>query len=529
MLIDEMLDPALFPHPVTYLEVRETHVSWIILTGYYAYKIKKPVRLDFIDATALETRRTLCMAEVALNRRLASELYLGMVVIARSRQGLRITHGSDQGGDHGDIVEYAVKMRQFPAADELHNLLAGGAVSRNELERLAGDLAAFHGRAPRAATRLDAGFSASRNLRKAVLGTLASLLSHQSGSAALPELARLVDWTHDELHRLRPVLQRREDDERVRECHGDLHARNIVRWQGRLIPFDCLEFAADLRWIDVMSDVAFLVMDLVSHARVDLAQAFLSGYLEHTGDYHGLTVLPLYAAYRAAVRAMVDALDGEDGLMLQRIATAVRFMQRPAPSMILMHGPSGAGKSWLSERLAPEFDAIRIRSDVERRRVAAVCDLTAAPGSGAGPGRPRGARYDPEALEATYRRLLDCTASALEGRFTAIVDATFLSPAERQRFISMAEARRIRWVIVECWAPRETLVSRIEARRRAGADPSEADIEVLERQLRQSPALSSEERRHSLSIDMQGRDPAQSAITALRHYLAEYPAAPPPH
>ncbi len=354
------LTPAAFPHPIVRLEVRETHISWVVLTGPYAYKIKKNVRFDFLDASTLERRHDLCQEELRLNRRLAGDLYVDVVPITREAGGLRV-------GGQGQVLDYAVRMKQFDVAQELPELLARGAVSGDELTDLALRLADFHRQAPGAPARRD--FPHTRELHDAVLGNLALLVSHLDDQTRVPEMESIIDWTHDYLRDSLDALRSREAHGAIRECHGDLHARNIVRWAGRLVPFDCLEFDPKLRWIDVMNDIAFLVMDLTAHDRTDLAFTFLNAYVERTGDYEGLRHLGFYAVYRALVRAMVDSLGAEQSpahrgelqaRLKSRIKAARAYVNPARPALILMHGLSGSGKSWLSEHLIAPLAAVRI-------------------------------------------------------------------------------------------------------------------------------------------------------------------------
>ncbi len=378
--IDELLSATAFAHPVDCLESLETNTSWIVLTGKYAYKIKRSVALEFLDMTRLERRRFLCEEELRLNRRLAPELYLGVVPIVRCADGLHIDR-------RGEAVEYAVRMRQFDRSQELSSLLIRGDVATGEIDSLAERLADFHSSAARAA---DIGqFAHTEYMRGAVLGNLAVLLSHLHDQAEIPGLGALTDWTRDFLDKALPWCRRREQAGWIRECHGDLHARNIVRWRGKLTPFDCLEFDPKLRWIDVVSDIAFLFMDLTARGRQDLAFAFLNRHAERTGDYDGIRLLRFYAVYRALVRAMVDTLAAERDPRRRdewarrfraRVQFAADFMNpRSPPVLILMHGPSGSGKSALSEQLVRELGAVRIRSDVERKRLAGGSAMQARP------------------------------------------------------------------------------------------------------------------------------------------------------
>ena len=514
---EELLTPAAFPHPVTRLEMRQTNISYVILTGPFAYKIKKSVKFEFIDTSTLALRRHLCEEELRLNRRLAADLYLDVVSITRDAAGLRV-------GGNGEIIDYAVRMKQFEASQELSELLKHGEGTLEEFVGLARRLARFHENAPKAST--DTNYPHTRNLRDVVLGNLAILQSHLGADLKLPELAFLSDWIHDCLRDSLPHLRVREALGFIRECHGDLHARNVVRWRGELVPFDCLEFDPKLRWIDVMNDVAFLLMDLTAHDRKDLEFAFLNAYLEDTGDYDGVQHLAFYAVYRALVRAMVDSLGAEmdpthrqefQGRLRVRVKTAVAFVKRPTPTLIIMQGLSGSGKSWLSEQLIPRIGAVRIRSDLERKRLAATQ-------ASAIRDRVSAQRlYDPQFSRRTYARLLECAASCLSAGVNVIVDAAFLVGAERRLFRDFAARKGFSFMIVLCEADRGVLVERIKKREQLHVDPSEADVEVLNWQLQNTEPLSAEERSHVIAVDTTEPDAAQRTCAAIRRRLA-----PPP-
>jgi aminoglycoside phosphotransferase family enzyme/predicted kinase len=492
--LQALLTPAAYPHATANIELRETHVSWVVLTGPCAYKVKKPVKLDFIDASTLERRRHLCEEELRLNRRFAPEIYLDVVPITTSDGGAAI------GGD-GTVVDYAVRMQQFAASDELLSLLARDAVHPQQMSALGEFIAQVHLKAE-AAPREHAP-EQTENLYQAVFGNLAQLLAHLEGADASPRLNSLIDWTHDTAQALEPVLRMREQQGFVRECHGDLHAANIVRLQDRLVPFDCLEFNPDLRWIDVIDDIAFLVMDLVSHERTDLALSLLSRYLEVTGDYDGLRVLPFCAVYRALVRAKVDALTietvpGRAGefrkRLQQRIRAASQWTTRERPALILMHGASGSGKSWMSARLVPELPALRIRSDLERKRIAGLDARQSAAGD------VRKGIYSPEFSHRTYARLAECAEHCLNARFNTIVDASFLEPADRAMFRSLAQRMGVPCYVVSCQADPITLAQRLEERS-AAPDASDADLSVLDKQLREFKPFEAAEQRSVIAVD----------------------------
>jgi uncharacterized protein len=316
-------------------------------------------------------------------------------------------------------------------------------------------------------------------------GNLAILLSHLDAETTMPEMGLLIDWTHDYLHDSLAQLRVREQCGAIRECHGDLHARNIVRWHGQLIPFDALEFDPKLRWIDVMGDVAFLVMDLLAHDRKDLAFAFLNAYLEHTGDYEGVRHLAFYSVYRALVRAMVDSLEAEKNLkhreefqsrLRMRVRAAAALLSRAVPTLFIMHGVSGSGKSCMSENLGSQLGAVRIRSDIERKRLGGIATSFDTGGLDQG-------LYTPALSHRTYARLLECAENCLEGGFDTIVDAAFLHSADRRLFADLPAAGAFHFVILACEADLTVLSQRIEQRAQERVDASDADLMVLHEQL----------------------------------------------
>jgi aminoglycoside phosphotransferase family enzyme/predicted kinase len=506
MRIAELLDAASFPHPVTQLQLRETPISWIVLTGRYAYKIKKPVRFNFIDASSLQRRQFLCAEELRLNRRFAPDLYLDVVPIVEQQGRLRV-------GAAGTPVDYAVRMRQFAASEELDQQLTQHRVSREDMAALGRSIAAQHRRAAVAAAGEEYGRPAL--IQAQLQENFGPLRGALTDGADLRLLERLERWSQASIDRHAPLLAQRRLSGRVRECHGDLHGGNIVRWHGEFLPFDCLEFAPKLRWIDVISDVAFLFMDLLTHARPDLGFVYLTAWLEDSGDYEAMRLLPLYAVYRALVRAKVDALgaagaspDVAQALRMRlraRLDTAAQLMSGRAPVLLLMHGVTASGKSWLSEQLIAALGAVRMRSDLERRRLDAMA--SAAPVQAAPAGAAPGAAgigtgdYSAAARERTYGRLLDCAESTLAGGCHAIVDATFLDRSARAKFAALARRCDCPLLIVACRAERATLEARLHQRAQRGEDPSEATLAVLAEQLQAAEALGEQELVGTVVID----------------------------
>jgi aminoglycoside phosphotransferase family enzyme/predicted kinase len=505
------LSPAAFPHPVTRLRVVETHISWVVLTGQFAYKIKKPVRYDFLDASSLERRRALCDEELRLNRRLAPDLYIDVLPVTRHGGQLRV------GGD-GPALEYAVRMHQFDPDQELSSQLAAGAVMPDEMVALAGTLAEFHRRAAVAAP--DSSLGDVAGVRGQMLDNMSVLEQHADATQDLLAIRGLDAWLRHNLIHLAALISERKRAGAVRECHGDLHARNIVRWRDRWMPFDCIEFNPELRWIDVMSEVAFLYMDLAAHRRHDLAHAFLSAYLEETGGYQGVRLLPLYAVYRALVRAKIDALAAKSVSVeaaqalrareAQRIEVAVELMSARRPALLVTHGVTACGKSCLSERLVPTIDAVRIRADLERKRLAGLEPL--AP-SHSGVGEKL---YAAEVTDRVYERLRCCAESALAAGFNTVVDASFLRAAQRERFRQLAVERRVPFLILSCQADLATLHARLETRAQTGRDPSEATRAVLEHQLATEEPLTAAEQEQALVIDTNWVTGADAGLEAVR-------------
>jgi aminoglycoside phosphotransferase family enzyme len=502
--VEELMRPAAFAHAVRDLRLKETHISWIVLTGDYAYKIKKPVHFDFIDASTLEHRRALCDEELRLNRRLAADLYLAVVPITREAGGLSI-------GGTGPVVEYAVRMREFTEEDELASQLSRRGELLPQLEAFGARIADFHRRAAVATVAIP--YGDYEQVRGQTLENIASLRADLTAEENLRTLGRIADWTDAKVALLEPLIRLRKASGAVRECHGDLHARNIIRWQGALTAFDCLEFDPALRWIDVVSDVAFLFMDLVAHERSDLAYAFLNGYLAEGGDYEGLRLLRFYSVYRALVRAKVDAL-GVQHLQKQlaaelqsrlenRLRVAAELLQPTQPMLMIMNGVTASGKSRVSGELMTEFGAVRVRSDLERKRMAGVAPLAHRKFE------VRTGAYDEEASNRVYARLLECSESALAAGLNVIVDAAFLNRGRRELFHAFATERRIPFLIVTCSASRAALDARLAQRAYTADDPSEATAAVLEDQLRTRNALSAHELTHA--VEVRTDDPASVA------------------
>lgn len=516
-LIRGLLQPQAYGHPVQRITLLETHISWVILTGPYAYKLKKPINLGFLDFTSLEKRQHLCQEELRLNRRFGSDLYQAVLPVVGSLQAPRV------GGD-GPPLEFALQMLQFEQADLLPAALARGVIGAGEIGRFADRLARLHAAA--AVAGRSSGFGTPAAVREPVLANFHTLLERRP--IALPETLRaalleLRGWSEREFGRREPQFRQRLAAGRVRECHGDLHLGNLVLRRGQIEAFDCLEFAPALRWIDVISDLAFLAMDLEERGQGALAALLLNRWLEHSGDYTGLALWRWYGVYRALVRAKVAAL----GADLQGVGTygqRADWIRRRRPGMLLLcHGVSGSGKSHLSGQLLGPLRAIRLRSDVERKRLFGLWGEGAQPGCG---GERTGDPYAPAVREELFaERLPQAAAAVLEAGFTAIVDATFLRRPDRQRMAAVAAAAAVPLLILDLQAPPALLRQRLAQRRRLGQDPSDADLAVLDQQLRSREPLSAAERRLAVAVGPdQDLQTTLGALERRRRALSE-PAA----
>ncbi|MCM8596265.1 bifunctional aminoglycoside phosphotransferase/ATP-binding protein [Accumulibacter sp.] len=486
-LIASLLDPARYPDPAERVELVETHASWLLLAGDYAYKVKKPLTLPFLDYGTLDKRRACCEAELQLNRRFAADLYLGVVPITGQADDPRI-------GGSGPAIEFAVRMRRFVEAGRADRLCARRQLRREQVSQLAQTIADFHEQARQAPIGSPWGDPGQ------VLAPVSENFDELRDLLAEPDeqrrLARLDEWTNAESGRLQAVFAERKATGRIRECHGDLHLGNIVLVDGRFMLFDCIEFNEALRWIDVASEIAFTYVDLLDHDQPGFACWLLNEWLASSGDYPAARVLRFYAVYRALVRAKVAAIRStqradDAAIARQYLALAERLVAPPSPQLIITHGVAGCGKSRASRRLLLTDQAaatIRLRSDVERKR---LFGLSAASGSGS---PINGGIYAPEASELTYRRLRGLAAELLDAKWSVIVDAAFLERSRRDDFRALASETGVAFRIVAPQATRAQLRARVQGRLARRRDASEATLAVLERQLAHVERLSADER-----------------------------------
>ncbi|QDS93976.1 Zeta toxin [Roseimaritima multifibrata] len=496
-LLQDLQSDDAYPHPVDQpIEVHETHISIVFLAGDYAYKVKKTIKTSFLDYTTLAKRKTLCEEELRLDRRYAPELYMDVVPICLVDNRLKI------GGD-GEPVEYAVKMRRFPKEALLSERIETGKVTTEQISQLAATIADFHSTAEICEGEFAAGWAdfVTQNLAE-ILQTLEPV-----GDATTASTLRVIrTWSQDFQREHASAFRTRTEDHFIRECHGDLHLQNVVNWNGRLIPFDGIEFNKRLRCIDVMSDSAFTAMDLAARGHLDLSRSFINAYFEHTGDYSSIVLLRWYLCYRSIVRALVasirssnqGATDEEKRLAKEdcrkHVDLAYRFTLRQAPGLWITHGLSGSGKTTISESVVQRREAIRLRSDIERKRHFGLKPTE----------RPTESQKELLYSEATnrelYERLRTQASQILKAGYSVIVDATFLKQRERERFRQTAEQEGVSFAILECHADIQTLRQRVVDRLAKNSDASDADLEALNHQLATNEPITGAEREFVVDI-----------------------------
>ena len=514
----------------------QTHISSLVLAGEFAYKLRKPLRLPFLDFSTAALRRDDCVQELRLNRRTAPQLYLDVLPVVGTLDAPRLGAAGEAAPQAFDWI---LRMRRFNDAQLLDSLAHAGTLSAEHIDALARQVADFHQALPPSPP----GFGAPATAQRWVLDALDALAASPAAQTCGSRIAALRTSSVREFARAAPLLAERRAQGFVRECHGDLHLANIVLIDGVPRPFDGIEFNAELRHIDVMNDIAFTFMDLQRHGLPRLAWRFVGAYVEHTGDVEGLALLRLFAVYRALVRARVALLragqaeavrqasgalpvHGEfssdaalaaferDLALAERLATP----RNDAPRLVLTCGLSGSGKSTVAQLLAQSLGGVRLRSDVERKRLHGM--LPAA--------RPTpdqtATLYARDATLRTYARLGTLARTLLRARIDAVVDAVALKRDERDALRSIAADEGARFALLECVAPEAVLRGRVTRRKQDNRDASDADSAVLELQLRLREGVAPEEGALTLSTDCDLATLAQRC-EALAEQLARPAAA----
>ena len=472
-VIQAMLKAEFYPHPVTEpVELIQTHISYVFLTGDFVYKLKKAVNFGFLDFSTLDKRQHFAAEEVRLNQRGAGKLYLGVVPITQSGEKLAIS-------GEGTPVEYAVKMQQFPQNALLSEMFDKGTLTEDLILTLAQELAQFHAQ------------SASNDHIR-TYGTVAAIRqafdeNYSQSTGYIDRAQTQAQWDVTKAYSDRIfdtqafLFESRIKADKIRECHGDIHLRNIAYWNGEMLLFDCIEFNEPFRFVDTMYDLAFVCMDLDARGRSDYANLLMNTYLETTGDYEGAQVLPLYLSRQAYVRAKVTSFLLDDpgipeSVKIESAKTAAdyyrlsyNYTQATHGQLIVMAGLSGSGKSTTARVIARSKSAIHLRSDAIRKHLAGIAIDQ----------KGNDAIYSAEMTAKTYDRLLALGLALASQGQTVILDAKYDRIDLRDPVLAQAKASGVPVQFLHCEAPIAVLMARVAART---GDIADADVAVLSHQ-----------------------------------------------
>ncbi|MBC8493178.1 MAG: AAA family ATPase [Candidatus Thioglobus sp.] len=501
----QLLDSNAYPDNVAQVEHIQTHISHIFLAGNYAYKIKKPLNLGFLDFSTLDKRQHFCKEELRLNSRLADAIYIDVVPIMYRNGKILVLNKNNSNSQ--DIVEYAVRMHRFDTDMELDQLLEDNTKKiwkDNWIDEISSRVAEFHAKV--AIAQVKSNYGKPKAILSFALENFIQIKQHVHHQAIIKTVEQLNEWTQAQFNHLSNTMNSRRANGFIRECHGDMHLANMVYWQNKVQIFDGIEFNDSLRWIDVISEISFLFMDLEARERSDLAWRFLNDYLSTTGDYAGLELFNFYLVYRACVRAKVMSIRSKqlDNTKQQKDSLAqVRHYLRLADSytdlsqvsVIMLHGLSGSGKSTIAAKLVQKLKAIWIRSDVERKRL-----------FGHFKGIPaslllQGNMYTSKVTIQTYQRLLDLAKTITQSGYSVVVDATFLQVKHRQMFYQAFDEIGIPITILDFQVEKHELQSRVHKRSKEKNNISDADVSILEQQFHSLEPIEDSEGATVLSVD----------------------------
>jgi uncharacterized protein len=497
-LINNLLSNRAFNHPTLRLGLIETHVSWVILTGKYAYKIKKPVDFGFLDFSTLKKRKHFCEEELRLGQLFAPEIYLDVVPITGTIEHPQIN------GDTGPILEYAIKMCEFSQDNLLSALLKRGKLSAALIDQLGQLIAEFHKKT--AIAPKNSRFGLPHEVHAPTQQNFEQIIPLLSNPSDIAQVKRLELWANEQFTKHQKIFEKRKKQGFIRDCHGDLHLANIIFYHDKLVLFDRLEFNEDLRWTDVIADLAFLAMDLAGKKQPQLANQLINTYLQFTGDYEGLNLLAYYLSYRAVVRAKIalfrlnqKGLNDKEKLDIcndfHNFINLAEFYTLPkSPCLIIMHGLTGSGKSTIAKNIAVECGIIQISSDIIRKQ---LFNIPLYENSNS---TPYEGIYTSQSTEKTYNKLLELAKVVITAGFTALIDATFLFHNQRLMFYNLANLLNVPFYILHCQTNDLKIIKRIEQRVRKN-HVSEANLTILKYQKKLVEPLLKSERQYTLTID----------------------------
>jgi hypothetical protein len=500
-LVQQMLQPEFYPHPVQEpIALIQTHVSFVFITGDWVYKLKKPVNFGFLDYSTLERRKGFCDQEIALNQRSAAELYVGVVPIIQTGDRYQLAEMGEatQTEAENSVVEYAVKMHQFPQENLMSARFDRGEITEADIIELARVVAEFHRTAP--TSDYINSFGEIPQIKVSFDENFQQTTGYIGGPQTQAQFDLTQSWTETFFAENGALFQSRVAGGFIRNGHGDLHLGNICWLNDRPLLFDCIEFNEPFRFVDTIYDVAFLAMDLEARGRIDLANAFVNEYAERSGDWAGLALLPLYLSRQSYVRAKVTSFllndpaipEADRAAAHDRAAAyyrqAASYAQPRSGQVILMCGLSGSGKSTVARQLARQTNGIQIRSDAVRKHLGAVPLDQKGPQS----------LYSAEMTAKTYDHLLQLGLDLASRGETVILDAKYDRQALRQTVIAATQERELDLEIVHCQAPIEVLRDRLNQRT---GDIADATADLLAAQVAAFEAFSNEERLWVREVD----------------------------
>ena len=496
-IVNAFLNPEFYDHSVDHIELIETHISWVFLSGCFAYKIKKPVDFGFLNFTTLEQRKFYCQQELVLNSRFAPQIYLEVLPVTQLEDQLSLS-------GQGEIIDYAIKMVQFDQNCLFDKLLKKGQIKLSHIDDLSDVVADFHEKINIAGSNVV--FGSIHEVIKPVEENFSILnkilLETSLDNSEQETLKSLHNLMLSMYHSICPQLLIRKKEGHIRECHGDLHLGNITLIGDKIQLFDGIEFNDSFRWIDTMSDCAFLIMDLQDHKQTIFANHLLNRYLLKTGDYSGLTVLKFYLLYRATVRAKVAALRLQqqkvESIAYENSVNDLRNYIELAKSyaqtvhhkvntfLAISFGLSGSGKSRVCSQLADQLGAIQLSSDIERKRLFSKTSEEL---------------YSESTTYKTYTYLMKIGELVLNAGYSVIIDATFLDKKWRHKVRLLAEKHQIPFHILSCYAEQKIIKKRLRLRQNEINQISDADIKVMESQLKKTHCLELDEKKYEIPID----------------------------
>lgn len=492
-LIQQMLQPEFYPHPVkTPIQLCQTHISFVFLTGNFAYKVKKSVNFEFLDYSTLEKRQHFCQQELRMNQALAPKLYLEILPIVQQGNQFSFSHSSNQ------IVEYALRMRQFPQEDLLINRFKQGKLTLQHIEELGKVVAGFHLTAPTNDEILK--YGQIEQVRHSIDQNFDQTDQYIGIAQTQKQYNETKQFNQHFFEQRQALFNQRIQNQLIRECHGDLHLKNICIFEDKITLFDRIEFNKEFRYVDVMYDVAFLVMDLEARGRIDLSHQFLNSYIETTGDWEGLQILPFYLSRQAYVRAKVNSIMLDETTISEEEKTAIiqeakhyyqlawQYTQRHAGGIVMMSGLSGSGKSTTARKLSQLMGAIQIRTDAVRKHLGGI-SLHEKGGD---------QLYTPEMTQKTYSRLLELGILLGKAGFWVILDGKYDREKLRKSVIESCHSHQLPLHILECHTPLEILRSRLQQRQ---GDIADATADLLASQQALAEPITPEEQPYLTQID----------------------------